>query len=113
MANARFQQPTFTDGQTVENWNLTQLQPHTAIGAGVSGLTFRNCNLLNCDLPADAEVVDSLHCHKSFCSHLHPEWITHGLPECAEVCEHVADVDEVTIDGETVTFYTYADKVVG
>lgn len=110
--NARFTQPTFTNGQVVENWNLTQLQPHTAIGEGVTGLTFRNCNLLNCDVPADAVIEGSLHCHKSFCSHLHPAWIPHGLPKCVEVCEHVADIDEVTIDGETVLFYTYADEVV-
>lgn len=110
--NARFQQPTFEQGQTVEGWNLTQLQPHTAIGGGVSGLRFVNCNLLNCDVPADAVVESCLTCHKSFCSHLHPEWIQHGLPECDEVCDHVADVDEVTIDGETMTFYNYADTMV-
>ncbi len=112
MPNARFTQPEFTNGQTVDGWNLTQLQPHTAIGEGVSGLIFRNCNLLNCDVPADAVVESCLHVHKSFCSHLHPDWVAHGLPECVENCEHVADTDEITIDGETVTTNTYADEVV-
>jgi len=112
MPNARFTQPQFEPGQTVEGWNLTQLLPHTAIGVGVSGLTFVNCNLLNCDVPAAAVVEDCLTVQKSFCSHLHPEWIERGLPECSEDCEHVSDVDEIEIDGETLTIYTYVDKVV-
>ena len=113
MANARFGQPTFENGQEVREWNLTQLAPHTAIGVGVSGLRFVNCNLLNCDVPEDADVVDCLTIQKSFCSHLHPEWVEHGLPECAEDCEHLTDTEEVWIDGELVeTIRRYADGMV-
>jgi len=80
----------------------------------VSGLRFVNCNLLNCDVPGDAEVADCLTIQKSFCSHLHPEWVKHGLPECAEDCEHLADTEEVWIDGELVeTIRRYEDGMVG
>ena len=97
---------------TLRDWNLTQLQPHTQICEGITRLKFQNCNLLNCDVPEDAVVESCLTCHKSFCSHLHPDWIAHGLPECAEVCDHVAETDEIEIDGATLTIYTYADEVV-
>ncbi len=110
--NARFRQPPCEDGQEVREWNLTQLLPHTPIGAGVTGLRFVGCNLLNCEVPEDAEVVDCLTIQKSFCSHLHPEWVELGLPECGEDCEHVARVDEIALNGETIVIRHYADKVV-
>jgi hypothetical protein len=110
MPNARFTQPTFENGQEVRGWNLTQILPHTPIGEGVTGLRFVSCNLLNCDVPEDATVEDCLTVQKSFCSHLHPEWVAKGLPQCEEDCEHVANVDEVIIDGETIVLRTYDDK---
>lgn len=113
MPNARFGQPQFTDGQEIRDWNLTQLAPHTRIGEGVKGLRFVNCNLLNCDVPEDAEVVECLTVQKSFCSHLHPEWVEKGLPACPEDCEHAESVDEIELDDETIVIRHYADKVVG
>ncbi len=112
MPNARFGQPQFTIGQEVREWNLTQILPHTPIGVGVAGLRFVSCNLLNCDVPEDATVESCLTVQKSFCSHLHPEWVEKGLPECPEDCEHVESVDEIEIDGETVVIRHYEDKVV-
>lgn len=112
MPNARFSQPQFADGQEVREWNLTQLAPHTTIGAGVKGLRFVNCNLLNCDVPKDAEVIECLSIHKSFCSHLHPEWVEKGLPACPEDCDHVESVEEIEIDGELLVIRHYEDQVI-
>jgi hypothetical protein len=98
----------------VESHNLLQGKPHTKIYNGVSGLTFRKCNLTNCDLPVDAVVDDCLIGHVSFCSHLHEKWAEKGLiDQCSENCEHISEIDTVTIDGVVVdTVYQYADKVV-
>jgi len=96
----------------VEGHNFTQGTPHTAIYAGQTGLTFRSCNLLNCDMPADAVIVDCLYpAYTSFCSHLHPRWAEKGyIATCVESCSHVAHVDTVTIDGVAVdTNRSYAD----
>ena len=108
MSNAHFTQPTFTNGQVVEGWNLAQHTPHTAIGVGVTGLTFRKCNLTNCDVPADAAVEDCLVGHGSFCTNLWPELIGFGLAACAENCSHVVGTDQVIVDGVVqATIYHY------
>lgn len=96
----------------VEGHNFTQGNPHTKIYEGYTGLTFRNCNLANCDVPADATVISCNRGHISFCSHLHPKWTEKGiLTQCVENCSHVIHVDNVTIDGVVVdTNYSYADQ---
>ena len=105
-----FKQPECRNGDTFDACNLMQLVPHTTVCAGVTGLTFRNCNLLNCDLPADAIVEGGLRLHKSFCAHLHPDW---PLDACAEVCSHVVDTDELVVGGMLIeTVYHYEDTVV-
>jgi len=75
------------DGETIRDRNLSQLVPGTPIFHGVKGLRFLRCNLTNCIVPEDAEVVDCNTAQVSFCSHLHPEM--KGLPQCPEKCEHV------------------------
>jgi len=108
--NSKFKKPKFKDGETIKGWNLTQLNPHTKICEGVKGLTFIDCNLMNCDIPEDAKVVDCLQVHKSFCSHEHPKWVKKGLKECSENCEHfIQEKDRVEEYGETKA---YKDKVV-
>jgi hypothetical protein len=98
----------------VEGHNFTQGVPHTAIYAGQTGLTFRNCNLMNCDVPVGSIVEHGLRSQVSFCSHLHDRWLEKGhISECAADCSHRTGVDTVTIDGVAVhTNYTYEDKVV-
>ncbi len=49
-------QPIFQDCDIVAACNVSQQQPHTAIAAGVTGLVFIECNLVNCDLPDDAQL---------------------------------------------------------
>ena len=56
------QQPLFfQNGDEIINCNCVQLQPHTPFAVGISGLKFSGCNLVNCDLPEDAQ-VDMTNC---------------------------------------------------
>jgi hypothetical protein len=115
MANYSFKEPPPAEnGATIEGHNLLRGAPHTKIYEGMTGLTFRNCNLTNCDLPADATVENCLNCHVSFCSHLHESWSERGfIGQCSQDCEHLSQIDTVSIDGVAVDqTYHYADKVV-
>ncbi|GAG85789.1 unnamed protein product [marine sediment metagenome] len=106
--------PEVENGYTFTRANFTQVEPHTEILAGITGLTFVQCNLANCDVPGDAILDDCLQCHISWCANNHPELVDRGLID-AEVanCPHVVDTDEVWIDGELVdTTYTYEDEEV-
>jgi len=97
----------------VEGHNFTQGVPHTTIYEGQTGLTFRNCNLLNCDVPADSIIDSCLRSQVSFCSHLHEPWLTVGyISACITSCSHLTVTDMVTIDGvaiDTNPNYTYED----
>ena len=98
----------------VEGHNLAQAVPHTAIYAGQLGLTFRKCNLMNCDVPQGSILDDCNTGHTSYCSHVHPKLLTLGiLSACVANCSHVITTDTITIDGQLVdTVYTYEDKAV-
>ncbi len=99
--------PTVDNGHVFEHVNFVQKEPHTAIFAGITGLTFNKCNLTNCDVPVDATIIDSPNRHREFCTNLHPTW---GLSVETENCVHVVDTDTVTIDGEVVDItYHYQD----
>lgn len=116
MANYAFTRglplPTANNGDTFEGYNFMQAQPHTPIFAGVTGLVFRKCNLMNCDVPVDAVVDDCLRIHKSLCSHNHPKWVDKGLAECVENCNHVIEIDVIKIDGvEVDTVYHREDTL--
>lgn len=102
--------PEPVDG-VVDGHNFTQGAPHTAIYTGYTGLTFRKCNLTNCDVPAGSVIESCLKSQISFCSHLHEGWIDKGvITVCAENCSHVTNYDTVTIDGKAVeTNYSYSD----
>ena len=104
--------PDIENGHTFTGDNFTQLLPHTKILEGKTGLTFVNCNLTNCDPPADSTYVGCQPKHCEFCSNLHPKFVDkYGLTECAEDCSHVSDTDTVTIDEVAVdTVYHYSDK---
>lgn len=105
--------PQVEDGHVFTGDNFLQMFPHTKILEGKARLKFINCNVTNCDLPPDAEVIGASRKHGSFCSHIHPKWIAKGLPECIENCEHVTSVDEVVIDGVALDrIYHYSDKAV-
>lgn len=105
--------PEVENGHVFEMCNFTQLLPHTKIFEGVTGLVFRKCNLVNCDVPVDAVIDDCLRSQIGFCSNVIPKLVDYGLTQCPEVCDHVVDSDSVTIDGVLVdTIYYYENKVV-
>lgn len=105
--------PEPVDG-LIEGHNFTQGTPHTSIYEGYSGLTFKNCNLVNCDVPVDSVFISCGTKQISFCSHLHLSWFNRGfISECGENCVHVTHIDNVTIDGVIVdSNYVYEDKAV-
>ena len=106
---AKLDSMTIANGDTFEDCNFVQIDPHTEVLAGYTGLTFTGCNLMNCDLPGDAVVIGKPPRHRSFCTHLHPTKV--GVAgECAENCSHVSDSDSITIDSVAVaTIYHYTD----
>lgn len=105
--------PEAQSGQTFEMCNFTRLAPHTKIFNGVSGLTFRNCNLINCDVPADATVIDCNRGQVEYCGNVHKKWIEKGVANCAENCTHVTGTDIIQVGGVTAaTVYYHADKAV-
>jgi len=99
---------TVSNGDTFERCNLSRWGQESLF-AGLTGLTFRNCNLTNCLLPGDAVVEDCLHIQKSMCTHILDEkGVVHGLTPCVENCAHVVDTDTVTIDTVPIlTMYHY------
>lgn len=99
--------PDVNNGHVFEYDNFVQVSPHTVILAGKTGLTFRNCNLTNCDVPAGATVDSCLEGHVSFCSHVHPDLVANGLASCATNCTHLIDTDIITIDGVEVDRINY------
>jgi hypothetical protein len=81
------------DGDIFEGANLCQAVPATPVGlrrdgTPAKGLLFRRCNLFNCLPPEDAIVEECLTAQVEHCSHLHPELVEHGLPECPDPCPH-------------------------
>ena len=103
------------NGDEFVRCNLAQITPHTEIFAGITGLKFTKCNLVNCDIPVDAVKDGCLHFYKTFCSHINPSLLATGeIEECVPECEHmIPDPDELTIDGFSLgKNYQYVDKVV-
>lgn len=89
------------------NCNFTQKHPHTVITV-VDGLTFQDCNLVNCDTPVSAILVDCNATQISRCGNLNADYT------CEVNCSHVIDTDELEIDGVVVeTIYHYANTRVG
>lgn len=102
---------TAENGTVFKRENFCQVMPGTEIFKGVTGLTFDNCNLINCKVPADAIVKECNTSQISFCSHQHPEFVNKGLPVCVTECSHMVDKTEIRIDGVLIdTTYTYEDK---
>lgn len=45
-------------GDEFDTCNFCQPQANTPVFVGLTGLKFRNCNLVNCQMPEDAELTD-------------------------------------------------------
>ena len=86
--NSRFGDPgdEIPDGSVIVGGNFRQLIPDTVILAG-KRLTIRGGNWINVKPDPNWTVEGGNWAQISCCSHLHPEWIKRGLPECPEDCE--------------------------
>lgn len=103
--------PEVKDGHVFRGDNFLQAIPHTKIFGGVNGLRFINCNLTNCDIPADAVCEGCAPQHAEFCSNLHPRWVDKGLAQCTANCSHVTQTDTISIDGQVIAInYQYQDR---
>ena len=52
------QSPMVANDATFEYCNLTQRAQDTKMFIGITGLTFKECNLVNCSLPNDAILIN-------------------------------------------------------
>uniref|UniRef100_A0A6M3IL01 Uncharacterized protein n=1 Tax=viral metagenome TaxID=1070528 RepID=A0A6M3IL01_9ZZZZ len=101
--------PPCSNGDEFVRRNLAQLLPHTTICVGVTGLTFRDCLLVNCELPTDAIRIRGNIAQIDRCAHLHPEF---NLPDESENCRHVVEAMVLMLPGgQTETVYRREDKV--
>ena len=92
-----------TDGEVISGCNFCQSTPWTPIAVGVSGLIFRDCNLVNCSPPADSVVESSNRAQ-----------ISRHTDSCTVDCEHLVSSEDIIVDGVVVdTILQYEDKVVG
>ena len=90
-------------GEVISSCNFTQSSPWTPIAVGYSGLTFRDCNLVNCSPPADSSVEG--------CNVIQ---ISRHTEDCLVDCEHLISSEDIIVDGVIVdTLRQYEDKVVG
>lgn len=111
MANYSFQDPIadFKNGGVITAGNFTQLIPNTEILKGLT-LTIEGGNFTNVKVQPEWTVTGGNWTQISRCSHVHPDWIEKGLPECSVECSHMTNKDEVMIDGVVIdTIYSYAD----
>lgn len=100
--------PAIPPDRTFENVIFMRAEPGTLIYARETGLTFIDCNLGNCVVPADSVLVNCYTKSLSHCTHLDPEMLEQFLSPCAENCSHVIDSEEIRIDGVLVdTIRTY------
>lgn len=92
------------EGSVIVGGNFSQLAPDTPIMPD-KALTILGGNWVNVRRDPAWTVEGGNWTQVSRCSHLHPEWIDHGLSECIEECSHVIATE--VIGG--ITFYEYAD----
>ena len=99
----------FVNDGLYKGHNFSQMYPHTLIGEGFTGLRFENCNLVNCDVSADAVVVSCNTTQISRCGNIEGN----DDYECIANCAHVVSSEEIEVDSVVIdTLYEYVDKVV-
>lgn len=97
-------------GDVFEDCNFSQVAPGYKIPDTYTGLTFKNCNMVNVIPPVDAVLIGCLSVQISRCTNLRPDFINLGLEPCDENCVHVVDVDEIQVDdGDPIFIYQYED----
>lgn len=97
------------NGAILKGHNFAQESPGTEILVGLTGLTFIECNLVNCKLPVGSVVEYCNTAQIDRCSHLH-ESLSY---QCEAECRHLVSREDITVDGIVVdTLYSYEDIVV-
>ena len=105
--------PAFGEGDVVEECNIVRLTANTPTAEGVSDLTFRRCNMVNCRIQPSWTIEDCNTLQMSYCVHEFPELLEHGAAAEPENCPHVVETDVITIDGQVVdTIYHRKHTVV-
>ncbi len=90
-------------GDTLKGHNFAQESPGTKILIGLTGLTFVDCNLVNCSPPSDSVVEN--------CNLVQ---VSRHTEACPVDCEHLVSSEDIIVDGVVVdTLRQYEDKVVG
>lgn len=109
-SGSRISQCAAVDGDVLQGQNFAQEQPFTPIFAGRFGLTFVDCNLVNCVVPDGSIVTGCNTTQVDRCAHLYA-----GLSyQCEIECRHMATKQPIIVDGvEVDTLYSYADLYVG
>jgi len=109
MANYSFQDPALLKGSVVDSGNFTQAVPNTEIMTDKT-LTINGGNFTNVKKQPEWKINGGNWTQIDFCSHLHPEFVGKGLPECGTECKHLDTKDEIEVDNVIVdTIYTYKD----
>ena len=113
MANYSFTDPgdAVPDGSVIDSGNFSQLVPGTAIMVGKT-LTINGGNFTNVVIQPGWTVNGGNWTQIDRCSHIHPNYVQFGLPECPLECPHMAGKNEIIIDDVLIdTIYTYEDIV--
>jgi len=86
--NYAFKEPSFQDGDTVEDGNYCQLQPNTEICKNIKNIIINGGNFVNVKPQSAWTINGGNWVQKEFCTHQHPNFINRGLTPCAENCSH-------------------------
>jgi hypothetical protein len=108
-----FTDPAAENGDEFVECNLEQLVPNTPVMTGKTGLVFRECRLINCQLPVGSVVAKCNTRQINFCTNIHPERVGFGQTAEVENCPHVIGTDILEGEGgQTITIYHYEDEEV-
>lgn len=110
--NYSFKDPTdIKEGAVITTGNFTQMYPNTEIMKDLT-LIILGGNFTNVKKQDNWIIKGGNWTQIDRCSHLHPEFIDFGLPECETECKHLVDKDTIKVDGIVVeTIYHYQDIV--
>ncbi|MCP4607749.1 MAG: hypothetical protein GY845_03390 [Planctomycetes bacterium] len=92
MPNYSFQNPDLPNNSVITVGNFSQFVQNTEIMKGKT-LTINGGNFCNVKKQPEWTINGGLWVSKSFCSHLHPSWISKGLSVCELECEHMISVE--------------------
>lgn len=109
LRNWSFSQPPLSDGDEIVNCNLQQFAPNTPIATGVTGLIFRDCNLVNCLLPEGSVAIG---CNMTQIDRCSRNWPSVAAEPCGEDCRHAVITEIIGSGGVVIATSTrYEDML--